>query len=374
MHGMKYNAKTILAGMIALAVTHTAAAQEIKVAVVGAMSGPVAQWGDMEFNGARQAIKDINAKGGVKGDTLVAVEYDDACDPKQAVAVANKIVNDGIKYVIGHLCSSSTQPASDIYEDEGILMITPGATNPELTQRGYQMIMRTAGLDSAQGPTAANYILETVKPQRIAILHDKQQYGEGLARSVQDGLKKGGANVVFFDGITAREKDFSALLARLQKENIDFVYYGGYYPEMGQMLRQARAIGLKTQFMGPEGVGNASLSNIAGDAGEGMLVTMPKRYDQEASNKAIVDALKADKKDASGPYVWITYAAVQSLATGMERSGSTEPADIIKDLKEHGADTVIGPLNWDEKGDLKGFDFGVFQWHADGSSTSVSQR
>ncbi len=374
MHGMKYNAKTILAGMIALAVTHTAAAQEIKVAVVGAMSGPVAQWGDMEFNGARQAIKDINAKGGVKGDTLVAVEYDDACDPKQAVAVANKIVNDGIKYVIGHLCSSSTQPASDIYEDEGILMITPGATNPELTQRGYQMIMRTAGLDSAQGPTAANYILETVKPQRIAILHDKQQYGEGLARSVQDGLKKGGANVVFFDGITAGEKDFSALLARLQKENIDFVYYGGYYPEMGQMLRQARAIGLKTQFMGPEGVGNASLSNIAGDAGEGMLVTMPKRYDQEASNKAIVDALKADKKDASGPYVWITYAAVQSLATGMERSGSTEPADIIKDLKEHGADTVIGPLNWDEKGDLKGFDFGVFQWHADGSSTSVSQR
>jgi len=374
MHGMKYNAKTILAGMIALAVTHTAAAQEIKVAVVGAMSGPVAQWGDMEFNGARQAIKDINAKGGVKADTLVAVEYDDACDPKQAVAVANKIVNDGIKYVIGHLCSSSTQPASDIYEDEGILMITPGATNPELTQRGYQMIMRTAGLDSAQGPTAAKYILETVKPQRIAILHDKQQYGEGLARSVQDGLKKGGANVVFFDGITAGEKDFSALLARLQKENIDFVYYGGYYPEMGQMLRQARAIGLKTQFMGPEGVGNASLSNIAGDAGEGMLVTMPKRYDQEASNKAIVDALKADKKDASGPYVWITYAAVQSLATGMERSGSTEPADIIKDLKEHGADTVIGPLNWDEKGDLKGFDFGVFQWHADGSSTSVSQR
>jgi len=374
MHGMKYNAKTILAGMIALAVTHTAAAQEIKVAVVGAMSGPIAQWGDIEFNGARQAIKDINAKGGVKGDTLVAVEYDDACDPKQAVAVANKIVNDGIKYVIGHLCSSSTQPASDIYEDEGILMITPGATNPELTQRGYQMIMRTAGLDSAQGPTAAKYILETVKPQRIAILHDKQQYGEGLARSVQDGLKKGGANVVFFDGITAGEKDFSALLARLQKENIDFVYYGGYYPEMGQMLRQARAIGLKTQFMGPEGVGNASLSNIAGDAGEGMLVTMPKRYDQEASNKAIVDALKADKKDASGPYVWITYAAVQSLATGMERSGSTEPADIIKDLKEHGADTVIGPLNWDEKGDLKGFDFGVFQWHADGSSTSVSQR
>ncbi len=366
---MNRNAKSFIAGMIALAVSQTAFAEEIKVAVVGAMSGPVAQWGDMEFNGARQAINDINAKGGIKGDKLVGVEYDDACDPKQAVAVANKIVNDGIQYVIGHLCSSSTQPASDIYEDEGILMITPGATNPELTQRGYKMIMRTAGLDSAQGPTAAQYILKTLKPQRIAIIHDKQQYGEGLARSVQDGLKKGGANVVFFDGITAGEKDFSALLSRLKKENIDFVYYGGYYPEMGQMLRQARATGLKTQFMGPEGVGNASLSNIAGKAGEGMLVTMPKRYDQEPANQAVVEALKAQKKDPSGPYVWITYAAVQSLAAALERADSREPAELVKELKAHGANTVIGPLNWDEKGDLKGFEFGVFQWHADGSST-----
>jgi branched-chain amino acid transport system substrate-binding protein len=293
---MKRNAKTIIAGVIALAMSHAVMAEDIKVAVVGAMSGPVAQWGDMEFNGARQAIKDINAKGGVKGDKLVAVEYDDACDPKQAVAVANKIVNDGIQYVIGHLCSSSTQPASDIYEDEGILMISPGATNPELTQRGYAHIMRTAGLDSSQGPTAAKYILEKVKPQRIAIIHDKQQYGEGLARSVQDSLKAGKANIVFFDGITAGEKIFCADRSP-EKENIDFVYYGGYYPEMGQMLRQARSVGLKTQFMGPEGVGNASLSNIAGDAAEGMLVTMPKRYDQDPANKAIVDALKADKKD-----------------------------------------------------------------------------
>lgn len=162
-----------------------------------------------EFTGAEQAVADINAKGGIKGNKLQIVKYDDACDPKQAVAVANKVVNDGIKYVIGHLCSSSTQPASDIYEDEGILMITPAATAPELTARGYQLILRTTGTDSDRGPTAAKYILEKVKPQRIAIVHDKQQYGEGLARAVQDGLKKGNANVVFFDGITAGEKDFS---------------------------------------------------------------------------------------------------------------------------------------------------------------------
>ena len=366
---MNMKGKALLAGCIALIMSGTAMAEDIKVAVVGAMSGPVAQYGDQEFTGAEQAIADINAKGGIKGNKLQMVKYDDACDPKQAVAVANKVINDGIKYVIGHLCSSSTQPASDIYEDEGVLMITPAATAPELTARGYHLILRTTGLDSDQGPTAAKYILEKVKPQRIAIVHDKQQYGEGLARAVQDNLKKGGANVVFFDGITAGEKDFSTLVARLKKENIDFVYYGGYYPEMGQMLRQARSVGLKTVFMGPEGVGNASLSNIAGDAAEGMLVTMPKRYDQDPANSAIVDALKAEKKDPSGPYVWITYAAVQSLAQAMDRAGSQEPLDLIKDLKAHGAKTVIGPLNWDEKGDLKGFEFGVFQWHADGSST-----
>ncbi|HBU1511820.1 TPA: ABC transporter substrate-binding protein, partial [Klebsiella pneumoniae] len=225
---MNMKGKALLAGCIALVMSSAALAEDIKIAVVGAMSGPVAQYGDQEFTGAEQAVADINAKGGIKGNKLQIVKYDDACDPKQAVAVANKVVNDGIKYVIGHLCSSSTQPASDIYEDEGILMITPAATAPELTARGYKLILRTTGLDSDQGPTAAKYILDKVKPQRIAVVHDKQQYGEGLARAVQDGLKKGGANVVFFDGITAGEKDFSTLVARLKKENIDFVYYGGY--------------------------------------------------------------------------------------------------------------------------------------------------
>jgi len=368
---MKINkGNALLAGCMALAMSHSVWAQDIKVAVVGAMSGPVAQYGDMEFTGARQAIADINAKGGVKGNKLVAVEYDDACDPKQAVAVANKVINDGIHYVIGHLCSSSTQPASDIYEDEGVIMITPAATNADLTTRGYKMIMRTTGLDSDQGPTAAKYILEVVKPKRIAVVHDKQQYGEGLARSVQDSLKKHGGNVVFFDGITAGDKDFSTLVARLKKENVDFVYFGGYYPEMGQILRQAKQAGLNIQFMGPEGVGNSSLSNIAGAASEGMLVTLPKRYDQVPSNQPIVAALKAKKLDPTGPFVWTTYAAVQSLVNGMESAGM-EPAAIVKDLKSKTVDTVMGPLSWDQKGDLKGFEFGVFKWHADGTSTPI---
>lgn len=364
---MKMKGNALLAGCIALAFS-TMAQADIKVAVVGAMSGPVAQYGDQEFTGAEQAVADINAKGGIKSEKLQIVKYDDACDPKQAVAVANKVVNDGVKYVIGHLCSSSTQPASDIYDDEGILMITPAATAPELTSRGYKLILRTTGLDSDQGPTAANYIINTVKPKRIAIIHDKQQYGEGLARSVQDGLK-GKANVVFFDGITAGEKDFSTLVARLKKENIDFVYYGGYHPELGQILRQARAAGLKTQFMGPEGVANVSLSNIAGESSEGILVTKLKNYDQVPANKPIVDAIKAKKQDPSGAFVWTTYAALQSLAAGLNQSD--DPAKIADWLKGNTVNTVMGPLSWDSKGDLKGFEFGVFTWHANGTATDA---
>ncbi|MBS9430083.1 branched-chain amino acid ABC transporter substrate-binding protein [Photorhabdus akhurstii] len=363
--------KSLLTGCIVMMMSHSLWAQEIKVAIVGAMSGPVAQYGDMEFTGARQAIADINAKGGINGNKLVGVEYDDACDPKQAVAVANKVINDNIRYVIGHLCSSSTQPASDIYEDEGVIMITPAATNADLTTRGYQMILRTTGLDSDQGPTAAKYIAEKIKPQRIAIVHDKQQYGEGLARSVLDKLKKAGANIVLFEGVTAGDKDFSALVARLKKENVDFVYFGGYYPEMGQILRQAKQSGLNIRFMGPEGVGNSSLSNIAGAASEGMLVTLPKRYDQVPVNKAIVEAIKGKKNDPTGPFVWTTYAALQSLAAAMNRTGSMEPTDLVKDLKANPVDTVMGTLSWNAVGDLKGFEFGIFEWHADGSSTSV---
>ena len=342
---------------------------DVKIGVAGPFTGPNATYGAQYWKGASQAAADINAAGGIKGEKIVLVQGDDACEPKQAVAVANKVVNDGIKYVIGHLCSSSTQPASDIYEDEGILMITPAATAPELTARGYKLILRTTGLDSDQGPTAAKYIVEKVKPQRIAIVHDKQQYGEGLARAVQDNLKKANANVVFFDGITAGEKDFSTLVARLKKENIDFVYYGGYHPEMGQILRQARAAGLKTQFMGPEGVANVSLSNIAGESAEGLLVTKPKNYDQVPANKPVVDAIKAKKQDPSGAFVWTTYAALQSLQAGLNQSA--DPAEIATWLKANSVETVMGPLSWDEKGDLKGFEFGVFDWHANGTATDA---
>ena len=153
-------------------------------------------------------IEQINKAGGVNGKQLEAVVYDDACDPKQAVAVANKIVNDGVSFVVGHLCSSSTQPASDIYEDEAILMITAASTSPDITSRGYKLIFRTIGLDSLQGPTAGQYIVDKIKPKKMAVVHDKQQYGEGIARAVKNVVEEAGINVAVFEGVTSGDKGF----------------------------------------------------------------------------------------------------------------------------------------------------------------------
>ena len=213
--------KSVLGAAVAAATLGASiASADIKIALAGPVTGPVAQYGDMQFTGAKMAIRMINEAGGINGEKLTAVVYDDACDPKQAVAVANKIVNDEIKYVVGHLCSSSTQPASDVYDDEGILMVTAASTSPDITTRGHQTLFRTIGLDSDQGPTAAKYIINSVKPSRVAVLHDKQQYGEGIATTVKQGLEDAGIAVVAFEGVTAGDKDFSALIAKLKKEKV----------------------------------------------------------------------------------------------------------------------------------------------------------
>ncbi|MCC4264302.1 branched-chain amino acid ABC transporter substrate-binding protein [Oceanimonas baumannii] len=348
----------------------SANADTIKIAIAGPITGPVAQYGDMQFTGGRMAVELLNKSGKLGEHTLEAVEFDDACDPKQAVAVANRVVNDGIQFVAGHLCSDSTLPASDVYDDEGILMVTPAATSPAITERGLEFVMRTIGLDSAQGPTAARYIVDKVKPERIAIIHDKKQYGEGLASSVRDALKEVDANVVAYEGITSGDKDFSALIAKLQRDQVDFVYYGGYHPELGLILRQSAEKGFGARFMGPEGVGHKDITSIAGDASEGLLVTLPKKYDLDPANADIVAAIQAKGEDPTGPFVWTTYAAVEAIAEGIRRAG-TDPEAVATALRSEPVETVMGPLSWDEKGDLKGFEFGVFEWHKDGSSTQL---
>ncbi|SDR87665.1 L-leucine-binding protein /L-isoleucine-binding protein /L-valine-binding protein [Halopseudomonas xinjiangensis] len=363
----------IAAAALAGVSSFSLAADTIKIALAGPVTGPVAQYGDMQFIGAKMAIEQINKAGGVNGSQLEGVVFDDACDPKQAVAVANRIVNEDIQFVVGHLCSSSTQPASDIYEDEGILMVTAASTSPEITERGYELVFRTIGLDSLQGPTAGNYIVEEIKPKKVAVIHDKQQYGEGIATAVRDVLKENGVEVAVFEGITAGDKDFSSLISKLRQANVDFVYYGGYHPELGLILRQSAEQGLNVRFMGPEGVGNTDISAIAGEASEGLLVTLPKAFDQDPKNAELVEAFKAKNEDPSGPFVFPAYAAVQVIADGIRIAGSTDTDGVAEALRSNSFETPTGTLAFDEKGDLKDFNFVVYKWHADASKTAMTE-
>ncbi len=359
-------------GATLLGLSGLAQAEEtIKIAIAGPITGPVAQYGDMQMSGAKMAVEQINAKGGVNGKKLEAVLIDDVCEPKQAVAVANQIVNQKIKYVVGHLCSGSTQPASKLYEDEGILMITPAATNPSITQQGYKMVFRTIGTDDQQGPTAGQYIATQVKPKKLAIIHDKQQYGEGIAKEVDKTVKAAGIKPVLFEGISKGQTDFSALITKMKKDGVDFVYYGGYHPELGLLLRQSKEQGFTAKYMGPEGVGNKDISAIAGPASEGLLVTLPADFSTDPANADLVKAFKDQNQDPSGPFVMPAYAAVEIIADAIKGAKTEDAVKLAEYIRKNSFQTPIGKVAFKDNGDLKEFEFVIFEWHADATKTPV---
>ena len=347
-----------------------AQAQTIKIGVVGPTTGAVTQYGDMVREGVDTAVERINAAGGVNGKKLETVVIDDGCEPKQGPVAANRVVNSKIGFVVGHVCSGATIAAADIYNNEGVVMVTPSATAPALTDgKNYEFIFRTIGRDDQQGPAAAKFVLEKINPKKAAVLHDKQSYGQGIATAVKNDLEKGGVPVAVFEGINAGDSDYSAVITKLKSQGVDFVYYGGYHPEMGLLLRQAAEQGVKAKWMGPEGAGNPDINAIAGDAVEGMLLTLPADFTQNAANADIVKAFEAKKRNAGGAFQMTAYTATQVIADGIKGAGSDDPTKVAKYLHANSFDTPIGKVSWNKQGDLTNFSFDVFTWHKDGSKT-----
>ncbi|CAB3871444.1 MULTISPECIES: branched-chain amino acid ABC transporter substrate-binding protein [Achromobacter] len=357
----------VAAGLTFAAGAH---AQTIKIGVVGPTTGAVTQYGDMVREGVDTAIERINASGGVNGKKLEAVVIDDGCEPKQGPVAANRVVNSKIGFVVGHVCSGATIAAADIYNNEGVVMVTPSATAPAVTDgKNYEFIFRTIGRDDQQGPAAAKFVLEKIKPKKAAVLHDKQSYGQGIATAVKNDLEKGGVPVAIFEGVNAGDSDYSAVITKLKAQGVDFVYYGGYHPEMGLLLRQAAEQGVKAKWMGPEGAGNPDINAIAGDAVEGMLLTLPADFTQNAANADIVKAFEAKKRNAGGAFQMTAYTATQVIADGIKGAGSEDPTKVAKYLHANSFDTPIGKVSWNKQGDLNNFEFDVFTWHKDGSKT-----
>lgn len=338
-----------------------AAAAQIKIAVNGPITGQLASFGEQLKRGGEMAIADLNAKGGIMGQKVTLVVGDDQCDPKQAVAVANKAVQEKVNVVIGHFCSGSSIPASDVYKEEGILQISPASTNPVFTDRKYPNTFRVCGRDDQQGMVAGDFIIDRYKGKRVAVIHDKTQYGKGLADETKKRLNAKGVQEVAYEAITAGEKDYSALVSKLKAANVEVVYFGGYHPEAGLIVRQSREQGFGATFISGDALVDKQFWSIAGKAGQGTLMTFDADPRKIPANKAIVDKFKAQGYDPEG-YTLYTYAAVQVYAQAVEAAKSTKFADVKKAMNAGKFQTVLGQLSFDAKGDVTTPAYKVYVW------------
>src|SRR4029078_8457029 len=282
-----------LALAAAIAFAGTAQAQ-IKMGVAGPITGPNADFVAQLKNGTEQEVEDINAAGGIMGQKIVVSTGDDVSDPKQGVSVANKFAGDGVKFVVGHFNSGVTMPASEAYAENGILLISPSATNPKITERKLWNTFRTCGRDDQQGAVASAWIAKNMKGKKIAIVHDKTTYGQGLADETKKGLNKAGMKEVLYEGVNLGEKDFSALVSKIKSSGAELVYWGGLHTEGGLLVRQMRDQGVKAPLMGGDGLTTDEFASVGGPGVEGTLMTYGPDPRKDPTAKDIVDKFRAN--------------------------------------------------------------------------------
>ena len=353
---------TALLSLVMLAGFSGLARADISIATAGPMTGQYASFGKQMKVGAQMAVRDINAAGGVLGQKLKLLVEDDACDPKQAVAIANKVAGAGVVFMAGHFCSGSSIPASKVYEEEGIVQISPASTNPKLTDEGGPNILRVCGRDDQQGKTAADYIVKHFKNRKIAILHDKTAYGKGLADQTKASMLKLGKKPDIYEAITAGEKDYSALVTKLKQAQIDYIYLGGYHTEAGLIIRQMRAQGMKTVLIGGDALVTSEFWSITGDAGEGTMMTFSPDPRKNPIALPLVKRFRTAGIEPEG-YVLYTYAAIQVWKQAAEKAGTVDPAKVTEILHSKTSfDTVLGKLSFDKKGDVTLPGYVFYKW------------
>ena len=339
----------------------SSAQAEINIAVAGPMTGQYATFGEQMKNGAEMAVKDINAAGGVLGEQLRLFVEDDACDPKQAVAVANKAASEGVVFVAGHFCSGSSIPASQVYEEEGIVQISPASTNPKLTDEGGWNVFRVCGRDDQQGAVAGEYLATNFSDKKIAILHDKTAYGKGLADETKDALNERGITETMYEAYTAGEKDYSALVSKLKGAGIDVIYLGGYHTEGGLIIRQAAEQGYKPQLVSGDALVTEEFWKITGDTGEGTLMTFSPDPRKNADAAPVVESFRSQNIEPEG-YTLYTYGAIQAWKQAVEKVGDTEPEQVAEALRDMEFDTVLGKFSFDSKGDVTAPGYVFYVW------------
>jgi len=347
-----------------LAFTGAANAQ-VKIGVAGPITGANASFGAQLVTGVSQAAADFNAQGGILGKKIEIEQGDDVSDPKQGVSVANKFVGDGVKLVVGHFNSGVTIPASEVYSDNGVLFITPSATNPKVTERGLWDAFRTCGRDDQQGKLWADLALTKLKDAKIAIVHDKTPYGQGLADAAKGFMNAGGKKEVLYEGINPGEKDYSAIVSKIKASGAEYLMWGGLHTEGGLLIRQMRDQGMKTVLISGDGITDNEFASIGGPGVEGTLMSFGPEPRNNPAAKDIVAEIKAKGFEPEG-YTLYSYAAMQILKQAAEKVGALDSKKMAEVMHSgmpfH---TVLGDIAYDKKGDRTTADYVWYVWKKD---------
>ncbi len=335
----------------------------IKIGVAGAHSGDLASYGLPSINAVKLVAEKYNKKGGLLGKKIVIITGDDQCKPELATNVATKMVSDGVVAVIGHICSGATKAALPIYKEAKIPCISPSATNPPLTQSGeYPNFFRTIASDDAQAKLDVDFILNKLKAKKVAIIHDKGDYGKGFATYAKHFIEKDGrAKVVLFEGITPGGMDYSAVVQKIKRKRPDVVIFGGYHPEASKIVSTMRKKGLKIPFVSDDGVKDITFIKVAGKYAEGVYASGPKDI---SKNPLHIQAVKEHKKvfgTDPGAFFDNAYSAALALFNAIEKAGSTDYDKVVKALRTYYVDTPVGKIKFDYKGDAEGVGFSIYQ-------------
>ena len=339
------------------------AADTIKLGIAGAHSGDLASYGLPSVKAAELVVKDINARGGILGKKVELLIEDDACKPEMATNTATKLVSKKVDIVMGHICSGATKAALGIYNDARIIVMSPSATNPELTQSGqYPNFFRTIASDDAQAKLEVDFAINRLKIKTIAVLHDKGDYGKGLAEYARKfAAATKNVKVVLYEGITPGAVDYSAIVQKIKQSGAEAVIYGGYHPEAASIVSQMRKKGLKTIFLSDDGVKDITFIKVAGKYAEGVYATGPK---DTSKNPLAIAANEAHKKTYGsdpGAFYLNAYAATQAILNAIQKAKSTDYTKVSNALRTYAVDTPLGKIKFDKKGDAIGAGFTMYQ-------------
>ncbi|HBG21429.1 MAG TPA: branched chain amino acid ABC transporter substrate-binding protein [Desulfobulbaceae bacterium] len=338
------------------------AGDTIKFGVAGPHSGDLASYGLPTVNAAKLVIDKVNANGGINGKKVEMLIEDDVCKPEISTNTATKLVSDGAEVVLGHICSGATIAAMPIYKNAGILVVSPSATSDELTLSGnYPNFFRTIAPNAAQSPAMIDFAVDKLGLTKIAIIHDKGDYGKPLAEGAKKHVEqKGKGEVVLFEGITPGAMDYSAIVQKIKQSGAQVVVFGGYHPEASKIVTIMKKKRLDTAFVSDDGVKDDTFIKVAGESAEGVYAAGPQ---DNSANPLAAEAKEAHKKafgSDPGAFFEGAYAATVAMLNAIDKADSTKLEDLKKVLQSEKVDTPVGKINFNEKGDAIGVGFSMY--------------